>query len=47
MITPYQTVQLLSVTLTGKTRVVVIGGMESVVTQQNIVPATAVQTTSL
>ena len=43
--TPYQTVQLLSVILTGKTRVVV--EVDGVVTQWNIVLVTAVQTTSL
>ena len=45
--TPYQTVQLLSVILTGKHRVAVMLRKESVVTQQNIVLVTAVQTTSL
>ena len=46
--TPYLTVQLLSVILTGRTRAAVVGtGMESVVTQQNIVLVEAVQTTGL
>ena len=43
--TPYLTVQLVSVILTGINRVVVIGGKESVVTQQNIVLVGTVQTT--
>ena len=45
--TSYQTVKLLNVTLTGITRVVVVDGMESVVTRQSIVLAGAVLTTSL
>ena len=42
---PYLTVHLLSVILTGINRVVVGGMVESVVTQQHIVPVVPVQTT--
>ena len=45
--TPYLMVHLVSVILTGRNRVVTVRGMESVVTQQDIVPVEAVQTTSL
>ena len=44
---PYLTVQLVSVILTGKARAVVQNQMESVVTQHNIVLVVRVQTTSL
>ena len=43
--TPYLTVHLVSVILTGINRVVVIGGMESVVTQKNSVLVGNVKTT--
>ena len=47
MTTPYQTVHLPSVILTGTTRVVMIGGMETVVIRVNIVLAGTVQIISL
>ena len=43
--TPYQTVHLLSVIPTEKNRVVVIGGLDGVVTQQELVLVITVQTT--